>query len=1785
MKRANNNNLDNEGSWTKMAYPQNTLYEIFTEQAAISPNSIALEFEDEQVSYKELVKKTNQLANYFLAQGLSPGQIAAVSMERTPNLIASLLAILQCGAAYLPLDPKFPAARLQFMLEDSGASFLLTAESLADSLPNYSKTILIEDALSLIDNYPVTPTAVSVSYATAAYIIYTSGSTGKPKGVTVTHKNLVNFLFSMAIEPGINAEDKLLSITTISFDIAGLELFLPLIKGAAVVFADYETTRDGQLLLNLLQKKGITILQATPTTWQLLLDSGWETPLALKALCGGEAMPLNLARQLISKCDSLWNMYGPTETTIWSAIKQINADDELITIGFPIANTQIYLLDEEGKATAPGTIGEIVIGGDGVAQGYWNRPELTAEKFISNPFSTEPGSVLYRTGDLGKLLPNGEFQCLGRIDHQVKIRGHRIELGEIEAALNSIPEIKQSAVIVSKYFGNEDKLVAYLKSGAQLQDEKPIHEALSKILPEILLPSKYIWVDEFPITPNGKIDKKNLPVPEHSRPDSAPPFKKPNTQLEKDIVKIWSEELQIASIGIDDDFFDMGGNSVLAQKVTSLMRQRLSLDVSVSKIYIHPTIRELADTLEENNNENNNKEDSFAFKKTDNQTTSGDIAVIGMAGRFPGSDTIEELWENLKEGKETISLFTKEELDPSLPESLRKDPFYIGARGILPSAKTFDAHFFGLNPQLAAAMDPQIRVFLEISFEALEQAGHLPKHYKGSVAVYSGSEINTYYENNIFNNKELKSSVGELQIYTVNGKDFIAPRTSYHLNLKGPSVSIHSACSTSLLAVAEAVKAIRTGMCDIALAGGSSVTCPINSGHLYDDGFIKSPDGSTRSFDASGKGTVFSDGAGVVLLKRLEEAEKDGDIIYGVIKGVGVNNDGGDKGSFMAPSPRGQAGAIISAFNDAQISPSAISYMEAHGTATPVGDPIEIEGLKIAYGKQEKNNYCALGSIKSNMGHTTAAAGVAGLIKVLLAMRHKQIPPMVNFHEPNPNIDFANSPFYINNKLIEWETDSIRRAGVSSFGIGSTNVHAIVEEYTAEPLPSSAGRPLQLLMWSAKSQNSLLGYENALGHFIDKSRNIPLADIAYSLNITRDDFNHRSFLVTNSTDDAVEKLISLKAKNTKSSILKSIPSEMGFLFPGQGAQYLQMGKTLYDNEKVYREAVDKCAELLMEDLKLDIREILYPETNSTEAEARLKDTRLTQPSLFVTEYALSQLWMSWGIKPTFLCGHSIGEFAAAHLAGIISLKDALHIVAVRGRLISELPGGSMLAVRVPVEKLYELIPDTLSVAAINSSQFCVASGTKEDIALFNQELDAQDIPNKLLLTSHAFHSFMMEPILDSFKNEIEKIKLSIPRLPIISTATGTWLTDTEATSPTYWVNHLKNTVRFADAMDTAFELEDYILLEVGPGQTLITLARQQAAGKVIPAFSSINFPKEEQDNEYSTLLNTVGELWAKGITPNWSSFYKEQQRQKIELPGYVFDRKPCWIEPLNTVQTTVVQKNIISDIPVVSNTSAASIETENSIKTKESRKDSVLVRISEIIKEASGITYDPDSASNTFLELGLDSLSLTQLSGRLKKEFDLPITFRQLNEGFPTPSLLADYIDLNLPEENSIETKENEIVSNQTIDPPVLTNEIPLSSTQNQASLEQIVQQIQLLSQKVDQLQNFQNSSVNGNTSYVNLKVKHFDALKFNPENRVETNGVNGAHKKEKAFDISKINGSQLFETNAAEKKYTIMADEPPVPGSKLGRDENGNPAWFIEDSGQKGKFTKTRLLEPDKHN
>lgn len=1662
-----------------LEYPKSTLHELLEQQAIARPQAIALQFEDKKITYSELQERINQMAHYLWGKGVRPNQIVALSLDRTPELIVAMFAILQCGASYVPIDTGYPQKRLEMIADDAEASFLICYTS-KNRLPDASKNIFIETVLVESATLPSVPLTQKVEPGSAAYIIYTSGSTGQPKGVQVSHANTVNLVYSMGKEPGITKDDKIFAVTTISFDAMVMETYLPLLHGACVVLVDEDTRLDGQLLLEIAQKENITMMWGTPSIWQILLDSDWSKPLNLKALIGGEPVPMSLAHKLIDLCSELWNIYGPTETTVCAILTKILKTDDPITVGKPVANVNIYMLDDNGNTVADGEVGEIVIGGDGVSLGYLNRPELNTERFVDDP---QTHGKMYLSGDLGKLLPNGQIQCLGRKDHQVKVRGHRIELGEIETVLDSFPTIKKNAVIVSNFLGGEPRLVAYLQSEVSEQDTNAIKAQLEEILPDYMIPSFFMWVKEFPITTNGKIDKKKLPAPEYVRPESAPLLRKPRTELEKNIASVWSELLQIPAIGIDDNFFDMGGTSLLTQKMMTQLRKRFNLKIPVTKIYQFPTIAGLSDYLK-----TMEKSESLAdYSRPMESKTTKDVAIIGMSGRFPGALTIAELWDVLENGKETITFFTPEELDQSIPEKLRKDPLYVAARGVVPSAKEFDPLFFGINPKWAEAMDPQHRLFLEIAWETLEQTGHLPKHYKGRIGVYAGTGTNTYFMNNVLPNKELVDLIGMLQINTLNEKDYIGSKTSYQLNLKGPAVSVHSACSTSLLAIAVAVDAVRNNHCDVALAGGSSVTSPINSGHLYQEGSMLSPDGHCRSFDANGKGTVFSDGAGAILLKRLEDAEKDGDTIYGVIKGVGINNDGGNKGSFTAPSTEGEAGAIVSALRDAQIDPSEISYVETHGTATPVGDPIEFEGLNLAFGPQQKKGYCAIGSIKSNMGHLTAAAGVAGVIKTVLALKNKKIPASLGYENPNPAIDFENSPFYVNSTLKDWDCEGKRRAGVSSFGVGGTNVHIIVEEYENPKVVSSPGKPLQLLTWSAKSKNSLDGYQSALGQFIKSSEAIDLADVAHSLTATRDTFRKRSFVLATDAVNAYEQLLSNNATTIKSSDLKVVPSNLAFLFPGQGAQYLQMGRALYDHEDVFRKAVDQCADILKTGFDIDILSIIYPETHSQEAEEKLKDTQYTQPALFVVEYALSQLWMSWGIQPTMLCGHSIGEFVAAHLSGVFSLKDALSLVAVRGKLVSDLPGGSMLSVRTSYEHLSEILPENLSVAAVNSDQLCVVSGEDAAIEAFTKVLDEKEIPNRLLLTSHAFHSTMMDPVLGIFNNEVQKVTLNIPRIPIISTVTGDWLTDSEATDPNYWTNHLRATVRFSNAMDTALDQEDIVLLEVGPGRALTTLSQQKKNSKSASAISSLVIP-DDSENAYHTVLSALGQLWLKGIEPDWQAFYKGQTRHKVWLPSYVFDRKLCWAEPPHTETFAHLETPIQSlDSNLNTDTNTYPIQTQMNTM-QPNRKAAILEKISEIVLNTSGTELSSSDYDNNFLELGLDSLVLTQMAITCKNEFDTPITFRQLNAEFGTPNLLAAHLDANLPADRF--APEPVTAAQPTVSAPIqasapiqhsaptmspapvqMTSNVTYGDTTSAMGL--IAQQLQILGKQMELLQGF----------------------------------------------------------------------------------------------------------------
>ncbi|WP_052825918.1 hybrid non-ribosomal peptide synthetase/type I polyketide synthase [Neotamlana nanhaiensis] len=1605
-KLISNNLIDpyNKLNNTKVDFPQKCLHNLIFEQSQNTPNHLALEFNEVKLTYKELFEQATKFAHFLQSKSVKKGDLIAVSLNRSPELVPILIAILQCGAAYVPLDPKFPQSRLEFMIEDSEAKFLITNKNIDASFSKNTEKLLIEEILEDCKNAPTTPVTSPVSKNDLAYVLYTSGSTGKPKGVKVTHKNLVNFLNSMAKRPGITTKDRVLSITTISFDIAGLELFLPLTQGATLVLTNDTIASDGWKLLNLIKTKSITYLQATPTTWQMLIDSDWTTPLPIKALCGGEPMPLNLAKQLTEKCIELWNMYGPTETTIWSTIKKVEKNANNITIGKPIDNTRIYILNEQNNLVKSGEIGEICIAGDGVSNGYLKRPDLTSSKFFTANITENLPELIYKTGDLGKLLPHGEILCLGRADNQVKLRGHRIELGEIESTLNALSNIKQSAVVINNS-GIEPKIVAYLTSKNNFQDTKAVKQSLRSILPEILVPKTYMWLKEFPQTPNGKIDKKQLPEPVLQRATANQVIKKPNTELEKELSDVWSEFLGLDTIGLEENFFEIGGSSILAQKVISELRKKLKTDIPLIKLFQFPTIAQFSEYLKLDTNANN----EFSLKEETQSNSNKDIAIIGVSGRFPGAETLEEFWEILKNGEESISFFSDEDLDISIPNQEKDKANYVKARGILKDAKSFDANFFGLNPMVAKTMDPQQRIFLEIAYEALEQSGQLTNK-NNIVGVYAGCDNTSYHTNNILSNSDIVNQVGSYQVYITNSKDFIAPRVAYHLNLKGPAVSVHSACSTALLAVAEGVKAIRAGQCNVALAGASSISAPIKRGHLYEEGSIFSPDGHCRSFDAKGQGTIFSDGAGVFVLKSLEEAEKDGDFIYAVIKGIGINNDGANKGSFTAPSSEGQAGAIMNALNDAQVLPNSIEYVEAHGTATPIGDPIEVEGLKMAYGKQKNLQYCAIGSVKSNIGHTGAAAGAAGLIKTLLALKNKKIPPIVGFNNPNPNIDFENSPFFVNNKLIDWSTNNIRRAGISSFGVGGTNVHIILDEYTMPEPHTNTTNPYQILKWSAKSEFSLNNYQNKLNSYLNSLSTNNLENISYTLNTTRHNYKHRGFIVINNNDVETD-LTTYNFDTAKTSNLNNIPKEVGFLFPGQGSQFLYMGKVLYENEEVYRHAIDTCSEILKQHLNLDIRTIIFPESDTQNNHDLLKNTLYTQPALFITEYALAKLWMSWGITPSLFCGHSIGELVAAHLSGIFNLEDALFIISKRGQLISELEQGSMMSIRLSEQELSSLLPKNLSIAAVNAKQMCVVSGRINDIEDVAKIAEAKNIPHKLILTSHAFHSSMMEPMLKDFKKAFQNIKLNTPNTPIISTVTGKLLLDTEATDVMYWVNHVKNTVRFADAISTILDMDKFVLLESGPGKSLVSLTHLQAAGiKPITALQSLSIKKHgSEDDTYKTMYNALGELWLHGINPDWDKLYKHAPKKHVSLPNYAFDKQEYWVEP-NIPKTTISNSVNLTNEKV----NKSKVNLNGNVNNTNSKENSALkTKLTTLISEVSGIQYDQDISTLSFLQLGLESLSLTQLASKLRDEFNIEISFRKLTEELLNLNQLAKFISEN----------------------------------------------------------------------------------------------------------------------------------------------------------------------------
>jgi acyl transferase domain-containing protein/acyl carrier protein len=994
---------------------------------------------------------------------------------------------------------------------------------------------------------------------------------------------------------------------------------------------------------------------------------------------------------------------------------------------------------------------------------------------------------------------------------------------------------------------------------------------------------------------------------------------------EQTIKDIWQEVLGVKEVGLYENFFELGGNSLIALEVINKLKKAFRRPIPAVMLFEAPTISLLTKYLQPEQQPEPVVERDLLRERRENArrvTRAEGVAIIGMSGRFPGAPTVAQFWQNLSGGVESISFFSPEELEAAgIDPQVYQAPNYVPARAILAPevVEQFDAAFFGYSPREAELTDPQHRVFLECAWEALEQAGYDTKTYEGLVGAFAGTNISTY----IFRADMTKlGDVNQYQLLAGNDKDSLTSSVSYKLNLRGPSLAVQTFCSTSLVATHLACQSLLNGECDMALAGGASISVPSLGGHLYEPGGMESPDGHCRTFDAQARGSMFGDGVGVVVLKRLEDAIADGDYIQAVIKGSAINNDGSQKVSYAAPSVAGQAEVVLAALANADVPAESLSYIEAHGTATELGDPIEVASLTRAFrASTDLVGFCPIGSVKTNVGHLDRAAGISGLIKVVLSLQQEQIPPSLHFQSPNPEIDFAHSPFFVNTQLRSWPRGTTpRRAGVNSLGMGGTNAHIVLEEAPLRA-PSGPSRPWQLVLLSARSAPALAQVKQRLGDFLRQQTDESIADIAYTLQRGRQRLEYRAALLCRDRSEALHLLEEQPAQVDRAE--RRVDRPVAFLFPGVGEQYVGMAQELYQQEKGFRTAFDTCCDLLHTLLDIDLRPLVFPPAGSgpTQGDQQpggldlrallgrqnqdgqvsqagvLHNTRIAQPLMFAVEYALAQLLLQWGIQPRAMLGYSVGEYVAACLAGVLSLEDALHLVAYRAQLISELPAGEMIAVSLPEERIAPYLSAQVNLAAVNSPAACVLAGPGEQIAHVSARLQQDGVAVRLVETTHAFHSSMLASLQEQLTAFVGTLTLNEPALPYISNVTGTWITAEQATDPTYWAQHMCQTVRFASGAGALLQEAEYLLLEVGPGQSLASFVKQHPActRERLPLIRTTLPACAEKGSEQAALCKVLGHLWLCGVAIDWHGFYAEERRLRVPLPTYPFERKRYWI--------------------------------------------------------------------------------------------------------------------------------------------------------------------------------------------------------------------------------------------------------------------------------------------------
>ena len=1606
---------------------ERSIDEAVAGRARAEPQRIALCCEDRELSYAALDAGIDALVARLVQRGVKPRDHVAIFLPRSEHLVIAALAVQRLGAAYVPCDPTHPSSRLARVFDVARPVCVITQGAVAGALPDNAPALVDIDAEAQGSAPNPTPARVAVKPDDTAYVIFTSGSSGQPKGVVLTHANVMNFLQSMIERPGIFRDDCLLAVTTLSFDIAVLELFAPLLVGARVVIARDPDIFDGLRLARLIETHGVNRLQATPSTWRLLRLADWAAPDGFTAMVGGEPMDAVLARDLLTSATgefALWNMYGPTETTVWSTCERV-LDSEDIGIGRPIANTCCHVVDARGALVAPGVVGELYIGGTGVAAGYLDDPERTAAAFINwSPGDGIAPERTYRTGDLARWDVDadgrGRLKCLGRSDDQIKIRGHRIEPGEIETALTAHPSVAQAVV---RLVGDPaPRLVAYVRLKTAF-DEDALRAHVSARLPSVMCPNVYMPMDSFPLTANGKVDRRSLPLPDLALDSaSARSYIAPRSEIEKTLAEIWTEVTGVPRPGIDDSFFDIGGDSLSLVVARGRIAQTYGEAPSIAELFQYATIRKLGERLASATTPPVSAE-APAKTAVHEQLPTADrrIAIVGMAGRFPGAGDTDTFWANLVAGVESITHFDADDLRPHEPDidTLFSQPGFVAARGVLDDIEYFDAAFFGITPREASLIDPQQRLWLETAWTALEQAGVDPTRDGAHAGVFAGAGyLEPYLLHNILHDRaaiEDQVRIRGVESFTAmvsNDKDYLPTRTAYKFGLTGPALNIQTACSTGLVAVHQACMSLLAGESRLAIAGGVSIGLPQAQGYFAQEGGMASLDGHVRTFDEGACGTVFSSGLGALVLKRYDDAVADGSEILAVIRGSAINNDGAAKMSFTAPSPAGQAAVVHAAQRAAGVSPDDIGYIEAHGTGTPLGDPIEVEGLAMAWRSGgAKGAPVWLGSVKPNVGHLDSAAGVAGLVKTVHAVREGRLPATLHYRRPNPRIDFASTAFKVVEQLTPWpsQPERPRVAGVSSFGVGGTNVHVIVAEAPPRAASHAPPREPQLLVLSARTPTALAARCSALAEWLNRHPEAMLADVAWTLAVGRAAMSHRISIVATTVAEAAQALAGAARRSANQPATEADAPPLAFVFPGQGAQYPGMGRALYETPGVFRDSVDRLAGHLEQPLGLDIRTLITPEPAALETAAqRLNDTAITQPAIFTIELALAYQWRAWGVEPDMLVGHSVGEFAAAVLAGVFSEADACQLIATRARLMADQAPGAMLAVHAAADGLEAYLDDTVEVSAINAPELCVVSGTHGAIDTLAQRLDNADIRNTRLATSHAFHSRAMAAAMAPLEAAVAAITRSPARRPVVSTLTGALLADDDMCAPDYWSRQMRQAVRFAPAIETAHRQLEPVFVECGPGgQLTAAIGQQNGTASPLSAVPSQAGPRDDTPADVA-LLKALGALWQMGVTPDWAGVfgYGQSPRQRLHLPTYPFERKRYWIDPPQRGSQHTAPPAAADSLPISSNETVMPVP---------DRVPELRARLRTLFHDLSGIDIDQELAGRTFAGLGMDSMFLTQAAAEISRTFGVNVRFRDLLERLETLDALAVHLDTQMP--------------------------------------------------------------------------------------------------------------------------------------------------------------------------